>query len=74
MRFLIIGGVAAALHGSTTLTEHIVITYDRSPTNLERVAAALAAHPRGVEPGLPIALDAPAMRNGLKLHADDALR
>jgi hypothetical protein len=34
IRFLIVGGIAATVHGSTQLTEDLDVVYDRSPDNL----------------------------------------
>jgi len=42
VRFVVIGGVAASLQGSTTITNDFDICYSRDPDNLERLAAALA--------------------------------
>lgn len=41
VRYVIVGGVAARLHGSPTLTEDIDVTPERSADNLRRLAAAL---------------------------------
>ena len=41
VRFVIIGGVAARLWGSPTMTNDVDICYDRARSNLERLAAAL---------------------------------
>jgi hypothetical protein len=44
---VIIGGWSAILHGSSSITNDLDICYSRSPDNLKRLAAALAAfHPR----------------------------
>jgi hypothetical protein len=67
VRFVVVGGIAGALHGSTTLTADVDILYDRDLANLDRLAGALAALgavrrdlPAGVKP--PV--DARALRNG----------
>ncbi|HEV2010480.1 MAG TPA: hypothetical protein VGS17_05575 [Candidatus Limnocylindria bacterium] len=68
VRFVVIGGIAAALHGSTTLTADLDILYDRSGDNIERLAralAALGAVRRDLPAGLPAPLDARTVRNGL---------
>jgi predicted nucleotidyltransferase len=52
VRYVLIGGVAARLHGSPELTEDIDITPERSRENLTRLAAALQemhARLRGAE-------------------------
>ncbi|MDX1619854.1 MAG: hypothetical protein R3320_02610, partial [Nitriliruptorales bacterium] len=41
VRYVLVGGVAARLHGSPSLTEDIDLTPDRSTDNLRRLAAAL---------------------------------
>lgn len=53
VRFVMIGGVAAAAHGSPSLTGDLDICYARDPQNLERLVAALTelrATLRGAEP------------------------
>jgi hypothetical protein len=67
VRFVVIGGIAGALHGSTTLTADVDILYDRSGDNFERLARALAvlrAIRRDLPAGLPAPLDARTLRNG----------
>jgi hypothetical protein len=58
VRYVLIGGLAAVLHGSPTVTADADICADRSPENLRRLAAALRAiharlrsgsEPEGVE-------------------------
>lgn len=41
VEFVLIGGVAARLHGSPTVTRDVDICFARSPENLDRLAAAL---------------------------------
>jgi hypothetical protein len=58
--FVMIGGVAAAAHGSPSLTGDLDICYARDPGNLERLAAALVelgARLRGTEEELPFVID-----------------
>ncbi len=65
VRFVVIGGVAATVHGSARLTNDIDICYDTSPDNLEKLVRLLTkwhAYLRGVEPGLPFVLDVRALR------------
>jgi hypothetical protein len=60
VRFVVIGGVAGAAHGSRRLTDDLDICYEPSPENRKRLAARLGlwhAYPRGVELGLPFVLD-----------------
>lgn len=66
--FVIVGGVAAALHGAARVTYDLDIVYDRSPDNLRRVVAALAPlkpYLRGAPPGLPFRLDEATLQRGL---------
>jgi len=66
VEFVIIGGVAATLHGSTTVTYDLDICYSRAVGNLSRLEAALAPfHPRPREfpDGVPFLWDAATLRN-----------
>lgn len=70
VRFVVIGGIAAALHGSTSLTADLDILYDREGDNVERLAqavAALGAARRDVPEGVTAPLDARTIRNGMNL-------
>ena len=65
MRFVVIGGVAATIHGSARFTNDIDLCYDTAPDNVERLVEVLTewrAYLRGVEPGLPFILDARTFR------------
>ena len=67
VRFILIGGVAAIVHGAARLTQDIDFLYARESDNLERLVAALAPlepYPRGAPPGLPFAWDEQTLRNG----------
>ena len=62
VRYVLIGGLAAALHGSPVLTTDADICPARDPDNLDRLAAALRdlgarIRTRGVPGGLPFACD-----------------
>ncbi len=66
--FIIVGGMAATIHGSARLTNDLDLVYSRGPENLERLAAALAPHDvylRGAPPGLPFHLDVDTLARGL---------
>lgn len=68
VRFIVIGGLAGNIHGSTTVTLDLDICYARDDENVKALAAALAyldVTLRGADPGLPFRPDAPAIRNGL---------
>ena len=67
VRFVVIGGLAAQAHGSSSLTGDLGICYERSPENLERLAVVLrglAAIRRGDPEFAAIPLDARALRAG----------
>jgi hypothetical protein len=60
VRFVVVGGVAAAAHGSAHVTNDLGVCYDAAPDNVARLATLLAeweAYPRGVEQGLPFFMD-----------------
>jgi predicted nucleotidyltransferase len=66
IRFVVIGGVAAAVHGSARFTNDIDLCYDTADDNVAALVALLTswkAYLRGVEPGLPFILDARAFRD-----------
>jgi hypothetical protein len=65
--FVLIGGVAARLHGSPSLTGDLDVCYDRGKENLERLAEALKelrARLRGVDDEVPFLLDAKTLKAG----------
>ena len=66
VRFVVVGGVAGALHGSERVTNDLDIVYDaRDPATVDALAGLLAewdAYPRGVERGLPFIMDARTLR------------
>jgi hypothetical protein len=67
VEFVVIGGVAARLWGSPTMTNDVDICYSREPVNLERLATALRelqARLRGVDEDVPFQLDARTLANG----------
>jgi hypothetical protein len=67
IEFVVIGGFAARIWGSPTITNDLDICYARNAANHERLAAVLRelhATLRGVEPGLPFQLDARTIANG----------
>ena len=67
VEFVLIGGVAARLHGSPSLTRDVDICYSRDKDNLERLAAvlrALNARLRGVDDDVPFLLDARTLHAG----------
>jgi hypothetical protein len=65
--FVLIGGVAARLHGSPTLTRDLDICHSRAQTNLERlshVLEQLGARLRGVDEDIPFLPDARTLLAG----------
>jgi hypothetical protein len=61
VRYVLIGGWAAKLQGSPSVTADLDLCYDRDPENLERLAAAMArltVRLRGVAEDVPFVLDA----------------
>lgn len=65
VRFVVIGGVAATIHGSARLTNDIDICYDTALENMQALVRLLHgwhAYLREVEPGLPFVLDVRALR------------
>lgn len=67
VEFVLIGGVAARLHGSPSLTRDVDICHRRSKENLERLAAVLRdlrARLRGVDDDVPFLLDARTLAAG----------
>lgn len=66
--FILVGGVAATVHGSARLTLDLDVVYSRHRANLERLALALTPyHPylRGAPRGLPFRWDAATLARGL---------
>lgn len=76
VRFVIVGGLAATVHGSSRLTQDIDIVYERSEENLERIVAALRPHRpylRGAPPNLPFDWSAATLSRGLNFTLTTAL-
>ena len=66
--FIVVGGVAATVHGSARLTRDIDVVYGRTPQNIARLVAALLPYQpylRGAPPGLPFRWDSPTVQRGL---------
>jgi hypothetical protein len=67
VRYVLIGGVAGTMFGSSVLTFDLDICYARDAANLEALVGVLrelGATLRGVEPGLPFRLDATTIARG----------
>ncbi len=67
VRFVLIGGVAARLHGSPSLTRDVDVCYARDVDNVDRLAQVLArlhARLRGVDDPVPFLLDSRTLLAG----------
>jgi hypothetical protein len=76
VEFILIGGVAATVHGSARLTRDVDVVYRRSAENHARLVRALALHSpylRGAPPGLPFTWDADTIARGLNFRLVTAL-
>ena len=65
--FVVIGGVAAQVHGSAQLTFDLDVAYERADGNLIQIVGvlrALHAELRGAPSGLPFRLDARSLKAG----------
>lgn len=68
VRFIVVGGVAATVHGSARLTQDLDVVYARDETNLSRLVDALSPlqpYLRGAPEGLPFAFDVETLAAGL---------
>ncbi len=66
--FIVIGGMAAAAHGSARSTLDLDVVYARDRENVRRLVEALSLHKpylRGAPPGLPFVLDVETILHGL---------
>ena len=67
VEFIIVGGVAMYLYGSSHVTLDLDICYARHRTNLTRIVSALAPYhprPRGLRDNLPFIWEEQTLRNG----------
>jgi hypothetical protein len=67
VEFVIIGGLAATLHGSARVTYDLDIVYNRTSDNLSRIVTALAPfqpYLRGAPAGLPFKFDVETLKRG----------
>jgi hypothetical protein len=74
--FILVGGVAAAVHGSARSTKDVDVVYARSPENIARLVEALRPHKpylRGAPPGLPFLWDEITVGRGLNFTLTTAL-
>ena len=66
--FVIVGGVAATIHGSARLTSDLDVVYSRKRENIARLVTSLRPldpYLRGAPPGLPFHLDEKTVAAGL---------
>jgi hypothetical protein len=74
--YIIVGGVAAGIHGALRTTLDLDIVYARDPANVGRLVAALEPfHPylRGAPSGLPFRFDAETVFRGLNFTLTTSL-
>ncbi|MYI74686.1 MAG: hypothetical protein F4057_05015 [Acidobacteria bacterium] len=65
---VIVGGVAATIHGSARLTQDIDFVYARTDANIKRLVTALrpySPYPRGAPPDLPFTWSVATLKRGL---------
>ena len=73
---IVVGGLAATVHGSARLTQDVDFVYSREPRNIERLALALQPHSpylRGAPPGLPFEWTAATIVRGLNFMLTTAI-
>lgn len=66
--FIVVGGVAATIHGSARLTQDLDVVYARDDANLSRLVEALSPrrpYLRGAPAGLPFSWETATLRAGL---------
>ena len=66
--FILVGGIAAAAHGSVRATYDLDVVYARSGDNITRIVTALRPldpYLRGAPPGLPFSWDVETVERGL---------
>lgn len=73
---IVVGGLAATVHGSARLTQDVDFVYSREPRNIKRLALALQSHSpylRGAPPGLPFEWTAATIARGLNFTLTTAI-
>lgn len=76
VKFILIGGMAAIIHGSPRLTEDVDVVYARDGENIRRLVEALrplSPYLRGAPRGLPFTWDERTVRMGLNFTLDTSL-
>jgi hypothetical protein len=72
--FIIVGGVAATIHGSARLTSDLDVVYSRTEENIRATVESLedlSPYLRGAPPGLPFRFDVETIRRGLNFTLID---
>ena len=73
---VIVGGLAATIHGSAHLTQDVDLVYARTGANIDRLVDALRPHapyPRGAPPGLPFEWSRATVERGLNFTLTTAI-
>ena len=73
---VIVGGLAATIHGSSRLTIDVDLVYSRGHENIERLVSALRPYSpylRGAPPGLPFAWNEATVERGLNFTLTTAI-
>lgn len=76
VEFLVVGGVAATVHGASRLTVDIDVVYHRTPENMTRLAKSLEPYKpylRDIPPGLPFTWSSQTLLNGLNFTLTTSL-
>jgi hypothetical protein len=76
VEFIIVGGLAARVHGSSRYTDDLDIVYDRESGNVARLVdclASLSPYLRGAPPGLPFQWQTETIMKGLNFSLTTSL-
>src|SRR5947199_2122071 len=76
VRFIVVGGWAAIIHGAARTTNDVDVVYARDADNIRNLVAALRPqHPylRGAPPGLPFRWDEHTVQAGLNFTLTTSL-
>lgn len=76
VEFILVGGLAAIVHGSARVTFDIDVVYKREKSNHAKLVCALAPfapYPRGAPPGLPFSWSSETLDMGLNFTLHTSL-